>query len=117
MCHSIELRVPFVDDRLYSVVLNYLESGYNKNKPKRILTDAVGDLPPEIINRKKMGFTLPFDEWMRNGKLGKIVRDNIASINSNFSGNAVKDLLDSLDKRKLSWSRLWALYTLNRFLQ
>ncbi len=115
MCHSLELRVPFVDDRLYSVVLKYIDKGYNKNHPKRMLVDAVGDLPEEIINRKKMGFTFPFDEWMRNGKLGGMVKDNIISGNNSFSKKGVEDLIVKFDKGKVHWSRLWALFVLNQF--
>jgi asparagine synthase (glutamine-hydrolysing) len=115
MCHSLELRVPFVDDRLYSVVLKYLDSSYDKNKPKRMLTDAVGDLPEGIINRKKMGFTFPFDEWMRKGKLGKIVRDTITSANTNFRRKGVEELIKNFDKGKVHWSRLWALFVLSNF--
>ena len=115
MCHSLELRVPFVDHKLYSVVLQYLDKGYNKNHPKRMLADAVGDLPEEIINRKKMGFTFPFDEWMRKGKLGKIVRDTITSANTNFNRKGIEELIKNFDKGRVHWSRLWALFVLSNF--
>lgn len=115
MCHSLELRVPFVDDRLFSVVLKYIDKGYDKNNPKRMLIDAVGDLPEEIINRKKMGFTFPFDEWMRNGKLGGLVKENIISGNNSFNKKGVEDLIRKFNAGKVHWSRLWALFVLNKF--
>ena len=115
MCHSVELRVPFVDDRLYSVILKYIDKGYDKNYPKRMLIDSVGDLPEEIINRKKMGFTFPFDEWMRKGKLGMIVKDSISSGNYRFNKTGVEKLISEFDKGKVHWSRLWALFVLSRF--
>ena len=65
MAHSLELRVPFVDHLLYSAVLPYLDSAFNKNYPKKMLVDAVGDIPLELINRPKMGFTFPFADWIR----------------------------------------------------
>ena len=115
MHHSIELRVPFVDDRLYSVVLKYIDKGYNKNYPKQMLVDAAGDLPGEIINRKKMGFTFPFDEWIRNGKLGSIVKDNILSGNDSIDKKGAENFIRKFDAGKLHWSRLWALFVLSRF--
>ena len=40
---------------------------------KAMLRDAVGDLvPPEILNRPKMGFPVPVGRWFR-GELGAIV--------------------------------------------
>jgi asparagine synthase (glutamine-hydrolysing) len=116
MCHSLELRVPFVDDRLYSVVLKYIDKGYNKKHPKRMLVNAVGNLPEEIINRKKMGFTFPFDEWMHNGELGRMVKDYIISCNSSMNKKGIEDLFLKFDKGKIHWSRLWALFVLNKFL-
>jgi len=117
MCHSIELRVPFVDDRLYSVILKYIDKGYDKNSPKRMLIDSVGDLPEEIINREKMGFTFPFDEWIRNGKLGRMVKDNIISGNNSFNKKGIEDLIGKFNSGKVHWSRLWALFVLSRFLK
>ncbi len=114
MCHSLELRVPFVDSRLFKVVLKYIDKGYDKNHPKRMLTDAVEDIPAEIINRKKMGFTFPVDEWLRTGKLGKIVMENILDGNK-YNRKFVEKMIDSFNAGKTHWSRLWALYVLNQF--
>jgi asparagine synthase (glutamine-hydrolysing) len=35
--------------------------------PKKLLVDSMGDLlPDEIVHRKKMGFTFPWEKWLRN---------------------------------------------------
>ena len=117
MCHSLELRVPFVDDRLYAAVLKYIDKGYDKNNPKKMLVDAVGDLPSEIVNRRKMGFTFPFDAWLRNGQLGVMVNDFIGSANSILNKKGVQDILRRFNSGKVHWSRLWALFVLSRFLK
>ncbi|MFM8579760.1 MAG: asparagine synthase (glutamine-hydrolyzing) [Planctomycetaceae bacterium] len=67
MAHSSELRVPFVGRRVLEEAARtpghvHLQGG---RTPKRVLRDAVGDLLlPEILNRKKTGFTLPLGDWM-----------------------------------------------------
>jgi len=114
MCHSLELRVPFVDERLFKVVLKYIDKGYDKDNPKRMLTDAVEDIPGEIIKRKKMGFTFPVDEWLRTGKLGKMVMENILDVNP-FNRKFIEKMIDNFKAGKTHWSRLWALYVLNSF--
>jgi asparagine synthase (glutamine-hydrolysing) len=67
MAHSIELRVPFVGRRILEEAgltpgTVHLGGGHT---PKKVLRDAVGDLlAPEVLDRKKTGFTLPLGDWM-----------------------------------------------------
>ena len=67
MAHSLELRVPFVDKVLLEWWWNQpQEDRYTAARPKAALAEAVADLvPPEILRRKKQGFTLPYARWMR----------------------------------------------------
>lgn len=77
MAHSLELRVPFVDievakfSRSCADNLKLNKGGgnslqYNTSGAKRVLIHALRDvLPPETITRKKRGFALPFEKWMR----------------------------------------------------
>lgn len=103
MAHSIELRVPFVDHLLYAAVLPYLDHAYDKNFSKKMLVEAVGDIPDEIIHRPKMGFTFPFEDWIMKGQL----KDLIHKSNINFS---------KLKIDKVHWSRKWALFILSKFV-
>ena len=62
MAWGLELRVPFVDkvliDRLSTIPADIrLEQG------KRLLIDAVPELPSWVTERPKQGFRFPFDEW------------------------------------------------------
>lgn len=63
--YSLEIRVPFVDKNLYSIVggiHDFYKVDKNHNKP--LLIKAFKDiLPSEIINRKKTGFSLPIPAW------------------------------------------------------
>jgi asparagine synthase (glutamine-hydrolysing) len=66
MAHSIELRVPFLDNALVETVLTYsAKEKFDPRLPKSLLLAATKDLLPEQIwNRPKMGFSLPMREWM-----------------------------------------------------
>lgn len=64
MAHGIEVRVPFLDDELIdysiSVPYEYKKGNYNK----QILVDAFkNELDHRIYNRKKMGFSIPFEKY------------------------------------------------------
>jgi len=111
MAHSLELRVPFVDHILYNNVLPYLDSGFDKIHPKKMLIDAVGDLPREITHRPKMGFTFPFEEWVKRGFLKEVIFENLDEIKSVLGIN-----YQDINFESLHWSRLWALFVLSRFV-
>lgn len=69
MAASIESRVPFLDHRLVEFVAalppRFKLRGLTT---KWILREAVRDLlPPAIVNRRKMGFPVPFGRWMQQG--------------------------------------------------
>jgi asparagine synthase (glutamine-hydrolysing) len=67
MTHALEIRVPFFDHRLVEYVLGISDPSKRPWSPKKLLTDALGDLlPMDIINRSKMGFSFPWDVWLRN---------------------------------------------------
>ncbi|MED5335551.1 MAG: asparagine synthetase B family protein, partial [Bacteroidota bacterium] len=69
MAHALEVRVPFLDHRLVETALAIGDPVKFPHTPKALLTAALGDrLPREIIDRPKMGFTLPWEIWM-NGPL------------------------------------------------
>jgi asparagine synthase (glutamine-hydrolysing) len=68
MKHSVEVRVPFLDHKLVEYVSSLpISLKLGGNKPKSLLIEAVeGLLPKEVWERKKMGFTFPFAEWLKN---------------------------------------------------
>lgn len=65
MAASIELRVPFLDYRMVELAASFpsnikIKSGNAKSILKSIME---GKLPDKIINRKKMGFPVPINNW------------------------------------------------------
>ncbi len=66
MAHALEVRAPFLDVDLTRFVLSLPDEYKYPVSPKKLLTESIKDvLPIDIINRKKMGFVLPFQLWMR----------------------------------------------------
>ena len=71
MMNSIEARTPFLDLELHSHI-NNLNSKYYGGflNSKKLLKDvAKGQIPDEIINRKKKGFVLPKRIWLKSNLL------------------------------------------------
>jgi len=67
MCHSLEVRVPFLDHKLVEFAAT-IPSGYKIRRwqKKQVLIRAVdGILPKRILGRGKRGFSIPLDRWLR----------------------------------------------------
>jgi asparagine synthase (glutamine-hydrolysing) len=80
MANSIELRVPFLDHKVMefaaSLPSNFKVHGFTtKYLAKKALSPRV---PQEIINRKKTGFPVPYESWLRND-LNSWLRDLLFS--------------------------------------
>lgn len=116
MAHALEVRVPFLDYTLVEYVLQLPDDIKNPLTPKKLLVDALGNLlPPEIVNRPKMGFTLPWESWMKN-ELKSLCEEKLKSLGQR--GLLHAPVLDAMWNRFLkgdpavSWSRIWYLVVL-----
>jgi asparagine synthase (glutamine-hydrolysing) len=80
MAASLEVRCPFLDQRLAEFATRIPVSWkWQNGKGKKILLDALGDrLPAELLTRGKMGFGVPLDQWFR-GPLRELVHDTLLS--------------------------------------
>jgi len=105
MAASVELRVPLLDYRVLefaaSLPAHYKVSG---KQLKRILKAAlVKTVPEEILNRKKTGFPVPYDDWMRKD-MKDFVFDTILASNAGsdayFCKKAVTNLLNTHQQGK-----------------
>ncbi len=107
MIHGVEIRVPFLDNNL----INYANKinpkvKYNGSFPKQFLIDTyVNQLPREIWERPKMGFSFPFAKWMINSEYIK----NTISTNSEVLQYNYKKFM----KGSLHWSQMMCLIILN----
>lgn len=109
MQHGVEVRVPFLDQDLMQLLNNMLSDiRFQQQKPKGFLIDAFRKILPEAIwNRKKMGFTFPFQTWLRTNDL---FLEGIKTDNSKTA-----KLKADFVKGDLHWSKAMVLCQINNF--
>ena len=80
MANSLEVRCPLLDHELAELAARIPHAWkLSQVMGKLILLKALGDrLPPEILNRKKMGFSFPLAVWFR-GSLREFLTDHLTS--------------------------------------
>tara|TARA_B100000989_G_scaffold298889_1_gene290776 strand:+ start:1112 stop:2902 length:1791 start_codon:yes stop_codon:yes gene_type:complete len=67
MLNSIEARTPFLDDEMINYIKNVPSEYLSKMTNSKILLKDIARkyIPDEIINRKKKGFVLPKETWLK----------------------------------------------------
>ena len=118
MAHALEVRVPFLDHRLVEAALAINDPVKFPHSPKSLLTTALGDrLPRSIIDRPKMGFTLPWDIWMR-GPLGSICQQGLDTLIQRevLNEQALRALWQGFEQGTVTWSRVWTLVSLGQWI-
>jgi len=112
MSTSVEARVPFLDQDLVDFGMKLpmrmrLRNGVGKYLLKQALR---GLLPDEIIDRRKMGFGAPVNEWL-TGSFGDYARDRLLGSRTGlFDLTVVARMLDEHAERKANWSfHIWVL--------
>jgi asparagine synthase (glutamine-hydrolysing) len=110
MQHGVEVRVPFLDKEFLKLVHQIdPKIKFAGQLPKSLLIDAFKNILPEAIyNRKKMGFTFPFQDWNKQHpdiqKIAKHPNKQVAKLGQLFL------------KNKLHWSRCYALLQIEQYL-
>ena len=67
MASALEVREPFFDYPLVEYVLQIPDEIKLPKYPKSLLVESIAPLlPDEVVHRKKKGFVLPWETWMRN---------------------------------------------------
>jgi asparagine synthase (glutamine-hydrolysing) len=110
MAHSIEVRVPFLDDAVVRVALA-LPAQVRAQPAKALLARAAGIQAQDA----KRPFALPFDRWLR-GPLRPALEEALLSEGLPFASEVPRDLrrrlLDAFKARRTHWSRPWAVAAL-----
>jgi asparagine synthase (glutamine-hydrolysing) len=114
MAASIESRVPFLDHRLAEFSARMpRDMKLRGGTTKWILREAMkGILPPQIIDRPKMGFPVPVGNWLR-GPYKHIVEEYVLSDRVRgrniFDSNFVQKLVAKHNAGENHDERLWSL--------
>jgi asparagine synthase (glutamine-hydrolysing) len=112
MAHSLEVRTPLVDRDLLRAASRVPALARRAGPAKRHLRKAPRPpLPPVLWRRRKRGFTLPFEHWLRSGSLPVALPDH-----PSLSGAAVTGVARDFERGRVHWSRLWALVVLREYL-
>ncbi len=120
MAHALEVRVPFLDHRVVAAALASPDGQKHPTSPKRLLVEALdGLLPDSVVNRPKMGFVLPWENWLR-GELKQVCDGGLQSLKDRswVHSDAVVEMERSFHAGEptWSWSRVWALAVLGIYL-
>jgi asparagine synthase (glutamine-hydrolysing) len=126
MANSVELRVPLLDHKVLefaaSLPVNYKVRGFTT---KYIAKNALSKLVPrEILNRRKTGFPVPYNSWLRTDLkdwLHGILLDRETSARGYFQRGAIEKLLSENLRSGLYSKELFSLAVLElwhrRFLE
>jgi asparagine synthase (glutamine-hydrolysing) len=118
MAASVELRPPFLDVEVVDLAFSMparmkVRDGTGKWVVRQLARRL---LPPEVVDRPKVGFRVPLDAWFRTG-LREMARDRLTSRDSLvaelFDRRMVQQLLDDHESgRRNEDLRIWTLLSL-----
>jgi asparagine synthase (glutamine-hydrolysing) len=118
MASSLETRPPFLDRTLIEAAFR-LPSRFkvHKGSGKWILKEVARRyLPAEVVDRPKVGFKVPLEQWFRSG-MKDFAYDLLTAPSSfvrrEFAGHEVTRLLDSHQSGRFNEDiRIWTLLSL-----
>jgi asparagine synthase (glutamine-hydrolysing) len=121
MSVALEIREPFLDYKLVEFVLAVKDEFKFPHTPKKLLVDSMaGLIPDEVVNRPKMGFTLPWQHWLKN-QLRSFCEQNLIEISTSglFVNDAPLTLWEKFlaGDKSITWSRVWHLVILNNWMK
>ena len=116
MANSLELRVPFLDKEMLELALS-IPSRYRAGKTETKIAlrrAALGQLPESVAKRKKLGFPVPLNDWLRQDKYYHMVRQAFeGEVAAQFFN--VPELLRLLDEHKAGknggMTKIWSFYS------
>jgi asparagine synthase (glutamine-hydrolysing) len=121
MAHSIESRVPLLDNEVIEFAATLPSHFKLKNgRRKHILKEVAATmLPRDLVDRRKQGFSVPLDMWFR-GNLRELFADTLLSSRSlsrgYFQAPFIRRLVDEhVSGRRDHTLRLWQLVVFERW--
>ena len=115
MAASIENRPPFLDHELIELAFRVSSGMKLKGTSGKWIIKEIArrHLPANIVDRRKVGFKVPLDEWFRSG-LRDYMHDLLAGpdsfVGSYFDSRVIASMIAShASKRRNEEHRLWTL--------
>ena len=116
MANSLELRVPFLDRKMLELSTRIPTRFRAANETTKIALRgaAIKQLPERTANKKKLGFPVPLNDWLREDKYYNKVKAAFQSdIAEKFfvTGELVRLLDDHKSGKALNMQKIWSFYT------
>lgn len=123
MANSLEARVPLLDHKLVEFAASLPDAWKLRGKTRKYLLKQFARtvLPESIIDRKKQGFPIPIEQWLR-GKAKPMMQDLLATSvverRGLFDAKYVEQLVQSHVSGYADYStELWGLMSFEMWMQ
>jgi len=118
MANSLEIRVPLIDHKVVEALFRIHGDLLLETPAKSLLLDALpAPLPHLCTHRPKMGFTFPFDIWLK-GPWREWFEQRLLATKAQpaglFNPRVLQPLWRACLAGKVHWSHPWSLYALSR---
>lgn len=115
MANSLELRVPFLDRKVFDLACRIPTSCKVSAAQTKIAMRGAAEktIPPKTADKKKLGFPVPVRAWLREEKYAAILREAFASEAAEkfFNTAALNKMLDQhLSGKRDNWRQLWCVF-------
>ena len=114
MAHSLEVRAPMLDHRLIEFCFSQVPDSWKvKDGQSRRLQRLLADnwLPPDLDTRRKQGFSIPINEWLRAEGEGRLM-ERMQSLPDVIDLRQVRGLVRGHLAGRANGGRLFALIML-----
>ena len=115
MANSLEVRSPFVDNRLVEYIFSHSTEYFDIQKPKVLLKNYLkNDFGTDFLNRKKQGFIFDVESFVY--KYEDEFFENILDLSAklDLSSKSIKNLFKF--KTRINANRIWKLKVLSDYL-
>lgn len=114
MANSLEARTPLLDYRLVEFAFSKIPStwkvhGGETRRVEQILAKRL--LPPQLDTKRKQGFSIPLDDWLRADNC-QLLRKYMPYLPSCINRDEIERLIAGLFRGRTNGARLYALLVL-----
>lgn len=123
MANSLEARVPLLDHKLVEFAASLPTNLKLRGRTRKFLLKKVAGklLPESIVNRKKQGFPIPIDRWLRNearGLVNDMLAPDLVRRRGLFDTGYVSKLVADHESGYFNYSKeIWGLVSVEMWMQ
>lgn len=119
MAHSLEVRAPILDHKVMECAARLPSSQKLRGEESKYIFKKMNEerLPADILYRKKQGFSVPLDAWLR-GELKELAHDSLfgGGLDDLFRPEYIRRLWDGHQSgREHNGTPLWGLLMFSRW--